>query len=95
MSRRLWAHVALAVVGVAVVVWALSTSLNPRIECRGTPMAPGDVCHNAEGTKVQTYDERLEALQHSTPVMVGTGVVIAAFGVGLVLAERRRHVSAQ
>lgn len=90
MSRRLWAHIALAVVGVAVVVWALATGLSPRIECRGVPMAPGDVCHNAEGTKVQTYDERLEALQHSTPVMVGTGLVIAAFGVGLALAERRR-----
>ncbi len=90
MSRRLWAHLALAIVGVAVVVWALVTWFNPIIDCRGVPMSPGDVCHNAEGTKVQTYDDRLEALQHSTPVMVGTGAVIAAFGVGLAVAERRK-----
>lgn len=90
MSRRIWAHVALALVGVAVVIWAVATGLNPRIDCRGVPMAPGDICHNAEGTKVQTYDERLAALRHSTPVMVGTGAVIAAFGGGLAWAERRR-----
>lgn len=95
MRRRLWAHVALAVVGVAVVVWALWTGLNPSIDCRGVPMSPGDVCHNAEGTKVQTYEDRLDALQHSTPVMVGTGVVVAAFGVGLAFAERRRVAVAQ
>ena len=90
MRGRIWAHVALAVVGVAVVVWALLNALDPTIDCRGVPMAPGDVCHNAEGTKVQTYDDRLEALQHSAPVMLGTGAVIAAFGVGLAVAERRR-----
>lgn len=90
MSRRFWAHVALAVVGVAVVVWALLTWFNPTIECRGVRMGPGDVCHNAEGTKVQTYDDRLDALRLSTPVMVGTGLVVAGFGAALAVADRRR-----
>ncbi len=90
MSRRFWAHVALAVVGVAVVVWALLTWFNPTIECRGVRMGPGDVCHNAEGPKVQTYDVRLDALRLSTPVMVGTGVVVAGFGAALAVADRRR-----
>jgi len=90
LSRRFWAHVALAVVGVAVVVWALLTWFNPTIECRGVRMAPGDVCHNAEGTKVQTYDDRLDALRLSTPVMVGTGVVVAGFGAALAVADWRR-----
>ena len=90
MSRRFWAHVALAVVGVAVVVWALLTWFNPTIECRGVRMGPGAGCHNAEGTKVQTYDDRLDALRLSTPVMVGTGVVVAGFGAALAVADRRR-----
>ena len=90
MSRRFWAHVALAVVGVAVVVWALLTWFNPTIECRGVRMGPGDVCHNAEGTKVQTYDDRLDALRLSTPVMVGTGVGVAGCGAALAVADRRR-----
>ena len=90
MSRRFWAHVALAVVGVAVVVWALLTWFNPTIECRGVRMGPGDGCHNAEGTKVQTYDDRLDALRLPTPVMVGTGVVVAGFGAALAVADRRR-----
>ena len=77
-------------VGVAVVVWALLTWFNPTIECRGVRMGPGDVCHNAEGTKVQTYDDRLDALRLSTPVMVGTGVVVAGFGAALAVADRRR-----
>lgn len=90
MSRRLLAHVALALAGVAVVVWALANALSPSISCRGVPMAPGDVCRNAEGTRVQTYEERRDAVAFSTPVMVGVGAVVAVFGGGLALAERRR-----
>lgn len=90
MSRRLLGHLAVAVIGLAVALWAIANLLNPSITCRGVPMAPGDTCSNAAGTKMQTYEDRLEALEFSTPVMVGAGVLVAAFGVGLGVAEVRR-----
>lgn len=93
MSRRFWAHIALAVVGTVAVVWALTLGASPAIECRGVPMAPGDVCSNAQGTRVQTYAERLDAALAARPVVGGVGAVVAAFGVGLALSERRRVVA--
>lgn len=90
MSRRLLGHLVVVVIGLAVAVWAVANLLNPSIACRGVPMGPGDVCTNAEGTKIQTYEDRLEALRFSTPVMVGAGILVAAFGVGLGVAEVRR-----
>lgn len=89
MSRRFWAHVGLAVVGVAAVLWALTLGAHPTIECRGVEMRPGDVCANAEGTRVQTYEERMTAHQQARPVVGGVGGVLAAFGVGLAVAQRR------
>jgi len=91
LSRRFWGHVALAVVGTLAVVWALTLGASPSIECRGVPMAPGDVCSNAEGTRVQTYDERMDAAQAARPVIGGVGGLVAAFGVGLAVGERRRQ----
>ena len=90
MSRRLVGHLVVVVIGLAVAVWAVANLLTPSIACRGVPMGPGDVCANAEGTKIQTYEDRLEALRFSTPVMVGAGVLVAAFGAGLGVAEIRR-----
>lgn len=90
MSRRWWAHVALVVVGVAAVVWAFTLGSSPVIECRGVVMGPGDVCSNAEGTRVQTYEERLDAALSGRLVIGGVGTVLAGFGVALAAAERRR-----
>ena len=90
MTARFWGHVALAMVGAAAVLWALTLGASPAIECRGLPMGQGDVCSNAAGTKVQTYEERLVAAQAARPVVGGVGAVVAAFGVGLAVAERRR-----
>lgn len=83
-------HLVVTVLGLAVALWAIANLLNPSIACRGVPMGPGDTCTNAEGSKVQTYEDRLEALQFSTPVMVGAGVLVAGFGTALGVAELRR-----
>ena len=55
-NRRQWAHLALAATGVAAVLWAVLLSANPTIWCRDQVMHPGEVCTNAQGTKVQTYE---------------------------------------
>lgn len=85
--RRLWAHVALALVGLLAAGWALTLSAQPTIMCRDDVMAPGDVCSNAEGTRVQTYEERWQAAQSARPVVGGVGAAVAVFGSALAAAE--------
>lgn len=93
--HRLALHVALAVVGVAAIVWALVWSATPTITCRGVVMQPGEVCANATGTRTQTYEERFAAAQQARPVIGGLGGVILVFGAGLAFAERRQPVAGQ
>ena len=86
---RQWAHLALAGAGLAAVVWAVLLSANSTIWCREQVMHAGQVCTNAEGTKVQTYEERFSAAQWARPVVGGVGLVVAGFGVALYRGARR------
>lgn len=88
--RRLVAHLVLVVVGLAAVLWALMLGAHPTITCRDQVMVPGGVCSNAQGSRVQTYEERLTAHHQARPVIAGAGVLVAAFGGGLALTEARR-----
>lgn len=90
---RQWAHLVLAAVGVAAVLWAVLLSANPTIWCRDQVMRPGDVCSNADGTKVQTYEQRFSAAQWARPVVGGVGVVVAGFGLMLLRGSRRSDPS--
>ncbi|MEL4504199.1 hypothetical protein AAEX63_03810 [Luteococcus sp. H138] len=91
---RRWAHLALALAGLAVVVYGLVSVANPSITCRGVQMQPGDVCHKNDfsrlGTQqVQTYEERLHSARISQPVVVATGAAVALFGLALYRREAR------
>ncbi len=88
MRRKVVAHVALVLIGLAALVWAL-TAGEPQIRCRDQAMAPGDVCVNAQGTKQQTYAERVAAHHHARPVVAGVGILVAAFGGALAFVEVR------
>lgn len=87
---RLWRHLVLVVVGLGAVVWVLTLGAQPTITCRDVVMAPGDVCANAQGTRVQTYQERLDAARDARPVIGGAGLALAGFGAHLCVAELRR-----
>ena len=91
MNRRWrrWAHLALAAAGLAAVLWAVLLSANPTIWCRDQVMRPGEVCSNAQGTKVQTYEERFSAAQWARPVVGVVGAVVAGFGIALYRGSRR------
>lgn len=83
MSRRL-ANLALAIAGLALAAYGLWSITNPSFSCRGVEMRPGDVCHKNDfsemGTsQVQTYEERAQAARISQPVIVVTGLGMAAF----------------
>ncbi len=88
--RRLADHLALALVGLAAVIWALTLGADPTIRCREVVMHPGDTCANAQGTRVQTYQERFDAAQQARPVVGGVGVLVGGFGAALAVAEFRR-----
>ena len=88
-SWRRWAHLALAAAGVAAVLWAVVLAANPTIWCREQVMHPGEVCSNAQGTKVQTYEERYAAAQWARPVVGVVGAVVAGFGLMLYRGSRR------
>lgn len=87
MRRKIALHVALLVLGLLGPVWALTIGANPVIMCHERVMQPGDTCANAEGTQVQTYQQRWDAAQGARPVVGVVGLVVAVFAVGLLRAE--------
>lgn len=87
---RILRHLVLVVVGLGAVVWVLTFGAHPTITCRDVVMAPGDVCSNAQGTQVQTYQQRLDAARDARPVIAGAGLAVAGFGAHLCVAELRR-----
>lgn len=89
MRRRL-AHGALALAGVLTMLWAVVLAADPVLLCRDAVMRPGDTCPNAQGTRVQTYEERLAASQQARPVVGVVGGLVTAFAIALYAAERRR-----
>ncbi|MCW3156829.1 hypothetical protein [Micropruina sonneratiae] len=91
---RQWAHLALAAVGVAAVLWALVLGAHPTIWCRDQVMQPGQTCSNAQGTKVQTYEERFSAAQWARPVVGGVGLAVTGFALALYRGGRRTRVPA-
>ncbi|MDN5563253.1 hypothetical protein EDD41_2822 [Luteococcus japonicus] len=99
MSRRAWAHVLLALAGLALALFGAWSATHPDVTCRGVQMHPGDVCHKndfgAMGTdEVQTYEQRMHAARLSQPVLIVAGLVVAGFGTALAVADRRRTAAA-
>jgi hypothetical protein len=86
---RQWAHLILGLTGAAAVLWALVLSANPTIWCRDQVMQAGQVCANAQGTKVQTYEERVSAAQWARPVVGVVGVAVTGFALMLWRSGRR------
>ena len=86
---RQWAHLALAAAGLAAVLWAVVLGAKPTIWCREQVMHAGQVCTNAQGTKVQTYEERVSAAQWARPVIGVVGAGVTAFALVLWRSGRR------
>lgn len=91
---RQWAHLALAAAGLVAVLWAVALSANPTIWCRDQVMHAGEVCRNAQGTKVQTYEERVSAAQWARPVVGVVGAGVTAFALVLWRGSRRTVAAA-
>lgn len=92
----IWAHAALVVIGLAVVVLGFVVVGRGAITCRGVEMKPGDVCVKSSFTDVtsdkqQTYEQRRASAVASRPSVIGAGVALAGFGGLLVASDLRRR----
>ena len=52
-------------------------------------MLPGDRCAKADGSAAQTYEQRDATRRAAAPVIVGVGLLVAAFGTALLVTQRR------
>ncbi len=96
LTRRRLAHLALALAGLAVLVFGIVSAANPSVSCRGVEMRPGDVCHKNDFSaldtdQVQSYEQRLHSARSSQPVVIGMGAATLAFGALLLVQDVRRR----
>lgn len=91
--RRRLAHLLLAITGLLVALYPVTLGARPSVTCRGVEMRPGDSCAKADGSATQSYQDRADAARDATPVIVGVGLLVAAFGTGLLVADVRRDRS--
>jgi hypothetical protein len=84
------AHALLILAGLLIVAYPLTIGATPPIRCRGVAMGPGDTCSKASSAGVQTYEQRARTARQAKPVIVGVGLLVAAFGTALLVAEVRR-----
>ncbi len=90
MTGRRLAHLLLAVAGLLVAIYPFTLGADPTPTCRGVEMQPGQTCAKADGSAQQSYDQRRSAARSATPVIVGVGLLVAAFGTSLFVADVRR-----
>ena len=90
--RRRWlAHALVALLGLLVLAYPFTLGATPDVTCRGATMQPGDSCAKADGSGSQTYEQRARDLRNARPVIAVGGALVAAFGVVLLVGERRRR----
>ena len=90
LTRRRVAHLLFALAGVLIVLYPFTLGAHPTPTCRGVQLQPGQMCSKADGSAQQTYEQRLATAKSATPVIVSAGVLVAAFGAGLFVADVRR-----
>lgn len=89
MRRRI-AHLVVIVVGLLVVAYPLTVGASAAVMCRDVAMQPGDVCAKADGSQVQTYEQRTAARDNAVPVIIVVGALVAGFGTALLVMDVRR-----
>ncbi len=84
------AHLLVLVVGLVVLAYPFTFGASTDVSCRGTVMRPGDTCAKAGDTGSQTYEQRAADARNARPVIAVGGMLVAGFGVVLLLGEVRR-----
>jgi hypothetical protein len=89
------AHLLVVLAGLLVLAYPFTVGAAPDVSCRGQVMQPGDSCAKADGSGVQTYEQRARDLRNARPVIGAGGLLVAAFGVILLRGELRRSGTQQ
>lgn len=89
--RRTLAQLALGLVGLLALGWALVGGADPEITCRGEVMRPGESCAHAGDGRTQTYEERFSAAQVARPVVGTVGLLVVGFASYLWVTTRARE----
>ena len=87
--RRTVANTVLVVVGIMIMAYPLTLGGSAPIRCRGVVMEPGGVCPKADGSAVQSYEQRAQARRNAVPVIMVVGLLIAGFGGTLLIMDSR------
>lgn len=90
MTGRRLAHLLLAVAGLLVALYPLTLGANPAVTCRGVELSPGQTCAKADGSAAQSYEARAADARNAAPVIIGVGLLVAAFGTGLFVSDVRK-----
>lgn len=83
------AQILLIMAGVLVTVFPFTLGAHAELTCRSVVMRPGDGCPKADGSAVQTYEQRLAARTSARPVIAGLGLLVTAFGTALLIGGQR------
>lgn len=89
MRGRRLAHLLLAIAGLLVALYPFTLGAHPTPTCRGVALQPGQTCAKADGSAEQSYEQRQAAARDAAPVIVGVGVLVAAFGTVLLIGDVR------
>lgn len=90
MTGRRLAHLLLAVAGLLVALYPLTLGAHPAVTCRGVELSPGQSCPKADGSAAQSYEARAADARNAAPVIIGVGLLVAAFGAGLLVSDVRK-----
>ncbi len=90
MSGRRLAHLLLAVAGLLVALYPFTLGADPTVTCRGVELRPGQTCAKADGSAAQSYETRAADARNAAPVIVGVGLLVAAFGAALFVSDVRQ-----
>lgn len=93
MTARRLAHLLLAVAGLLVALYPVTVGAHPAVTCRGVELSPGQSCAKADGSAAQSYEARAADARNAAPIIVGVGLLVAAFGAGLLVSDVRRDGS--
>ena len=63
--RRTAANLVLIIIGITIMAYPLTLGASAPISCRGVAMQPGEICPKADGSAVQSYEQRAQARDHA------------------------------
>lgn len=91
MTGRRIGHLVVILVGLLILAYPFTLGATVDVNCYGRPLQPGQSCPKADGSRGQTYEQRVADARAAEPVVLTVGAVVAGFGVALLVLDLRRR----